>query len=290
MFANKLVVAIKANGKVLREFGDVVKLPYGSEFSILVKNLNNKRVKFILYIDGTDVLDGTEIIVNENSEIELKRFIRNSNMNEGNAFKFIERTISIEDGPRGIKIEDGIVRVEYWFEETPQVVYKPQIVWVAEYQKYMPVSNPYGNNGPYWNKGISGAPGSLATDIYPNNITNNIITRGIDSATYGSVTGAVTQSATAVNNIQTNSATVLNNDAGITVPGSKVEQKFQTVYGFKSEVQSYVIILKLVGVVGETVVTKPITVAHKPTCTTCGKINKASSAFCSQCGTALKLF
>ena len=211
-------------------------------------------------------------------------------MNEGNAFKFIERTISIEDGPRGIKIEDGIVRVEYWFEETPQVVYKPQIVWVAEYQKYMPVSNPYGNNGPYWNKGISAAPGSLATDIYPNNITNNIITRGIDSATYGSVTGAVAQSATAVNNIQTNSATVLNNDAGITVPGSKVEQKFQTVYGFKSEVQSYVIILKLVGVVGETVVTKPITVAHKPTCTTCGKINKASSAFCSQCGTALKLF
>src|ERR1700694_5050998 len=117
VYQEKFVVAIKHNGKILRETKDLVKLPFGSEFSILVKNLNSRRAKFTLHIDGTDVLDGTEIIVNANSEVEMKRFVRNGNMNEGNAFKFIERTQSIEDGPRGIKAEDGIIRIEFWFEQ-----------------------------------------------------------------------------------------------------------------------------------------------------------------------------
>ena len=85
MYKEKLIVAIKHNGKILRETKDMVHLPFGSEFSVLVKNLNSKRVKFTLSIDGTDALDGTEVIVNANSETEIKRFIRNGNMNEGNA-------------------------------------------------------------------------------------------------------------------------------------------------------------------------------------------------------------
>jgi hypothetical protein len=44
-------------------------------------------------------------------------------MNSGNRFKFIERTAQIEDY-RGIKAEDGLLRVEYAFEkEYPKVPY-----------------------------------------------------------------------------------------------------------------------------------------------------------------------
>ena len=100
MYQDRFAVAIKHNGKILRETKELVHLPFGSEFSVLVKNLNSKRAKFTLHIDGTDVLDGEEIIVNGNSEVEMKRFIRNGNMAEGNAFKFIERTAAIEEGPR----------------------------------------------------------------------------------------------------------------------------------------------------------------------------------------------
>jgi hypothetical protein len=34
MYSNKLAVAIKANGKVLREFKDEVYIPFGQEYSL----------------------------------------------------------------------------------------------------------------------------------------------------------------------------------------------------------------------------------------------------------------
>ena len=44
MYESKLAAAIKVNGKVLREFNkDTVYIPFGSEYSILLKNLNTKR-------------------------------------------------------------------------------------------------------------------------------------------------------------------------------------------------------------------------------------------------------
>ena len=127
-----------------------------------------------------------------------------------------------------------------------------------------------------------GATGSTASGQILNQITRT------NSATF-SATSASAQSLSDVMTDNIKSADLPANDIGITVPGSKVEQKFTTVYGFKSEANSNTIILRLVGVVGETVVTKPITVNHKPTCTTCGRVNKANSRFCTDCGTALEL-
>ena len=40
MYHKKLVASIRTNGKILREFKDTVYLPFGSEYSILLKNLN----------------------------------------------------------------------------------------------------------------------------------------------------------------------------------------------------------------------------------------------------------
>ena len=262
MYQSKLVVAIKSNGKILRENKDIVQLPYGSEFSVLVKNLDNRRVKFKLEIDGTNVLDGTEIIVNANSETEIKRFIRNGNMDEGNAFKFIERTSAIEDGPRGIKIEDGIVRVEFTFEQ-PAPVYTPNY-WTT-------TQTPYDRWGGGLLRGIGG------------------------SSLGGGVQGSISGASYSCNSVSSASLDISNkvanaqNEAGITVPGSKVEQKFTTVYGFNAESTSNVLILRLVGRTETAEVKEAVTVQHKPKCITCGRVNKANSKFCTQCGTSLTL-
>ena len=300
MYNSKLAVAIKHNGKILRETKDIVHLPFGSEFSVLVKNLNSKRVKFTLHIDGTDALDGTEIIVNANSETEIKRFIRNGNMDEGNAFKFIERTSAIEDGPRGIKIDDGVVRVEFWFEQD-----KPEIkindIYYNKYHYRDYYQQPYFINdnditrrgwGPmYGSTGVSGSLGdciggassSIAKGAVLNQYTQSNASYSATSASAQSLSDVMPDIAKAA------ADAIAKNDIGITVPGSKVEQKFTTVYGFLSEANSNTIILRLVGVVGEVEVTKPITVAHKPECVTCGRVNKATSKFCTDCGTALTL-
>jgi hypothetical protein len=234
MYNSSLVIAIKHNGKILRENKDMVLIPFGSEFSVLVKNLNNKRVKFTLSIDGADALDGTSLIVNANSEIEVKRFIRSGNMNEGNAFKFIERTTAIEDGPRGIKIDDGIVRIEFWYEqEQPVVAYTKSIL---RHHDFGPTfGQPYYASNPGPACSIDAA-------------------RAYDQLARPSTTCSA-----------------------------------DTLLRFIAESTSHVIVMRLVGQVGETEVVAPVTVDHKPTCSTCGRVNKAKSAYCSACGTALTL-
>jgi len=286
MINNQLAVAIKHNGKILRETKDLVHLPYGSEFSVLVKNLNSKRAKFTLHIDGTDVLDGEEIIVNGNSEVDIKRFIRNGNMNEGNAFKFIERTQAIEDGPRGVKVDDGIVRVEFWFEQDQAEIKINDIYWDKHHYRdyyHQPYRWPdivgttrYGND---YSKGISGASGSAGTfgdAQYMNTSCASALSRGIVNQV-------------SVGNLQATASSVPVSDVGITVPGSKVDQKFTPVYGFKSELNSHVIIIRMAGMVGTVEVVAPITVKTKQKCSTCARINKATSAFCSGCGTSLNI-
>lgn len=99
---------------------------------------------------------------------------------------------------------------------------------------------------------------------------------------------AVYQSATIADSVQSASEVTFN-DAGITVPGSKIEQKFHTVYGFKSETQSHVIVIRLVGRAGAINIAAPVTVKTKQKCTTCGHVNKSNAKFCSECGTGLEL-
>lgn len=80
-------------------------------------------------------------------------------------------------------------------------------------------------------------------------------------------------------------------ETGITVPGSKSEQKFVTVSNFTCEPEKYSIVLKLLGETADNKeIREPITVKHKQKCNTCGKQNKATAKFCSECGTHLTIY
>jgi hypothetical protein len=292
MYSDKFVICIKVGGKILRETKDLVHLPFGSEFSVLVKNLNSRRAKFTLHIDGADVLDGTEIIVDANDEVEMKRFIRNGNMNEGNAFRFIERTAAIEDGPRGVKIEDGIVRVEFWFEkEKPEVkttIHNHQDVWWDSYYRRYPHRYWYNDQFYSTNMPIAQTLNANGGRLKSANIRGMSVSNSADSATASSVNCSYNETSLDAPSADKLADVVLN-DVGITVPGSKVEQKFHTVYGFQPEANSHVVILRLAGTLGNVQIAAPVTVKTKNKCVTCGHINKATSKYCSECGTALEL-
>lgn len=119
MYNEKMIATVKVGGKVLREFKDTVFLPYASEYEIYLKNLNTVRASVRVFIDGNDVLSGRSLIIEPNSDLSLERSIAGGNLTEGNKFKFIERTETIEKH-RGIGAEDGIVRIEYQYEKIPQ--------------------------------------------------------------------------------------------------------------------------------------------------------------------------
>jgi hypothetical protein len=260
MYNQKLVASIKANRKILREFKDTVYVPFASEYSILLKNLNTQRAVVHVYIDGEDQTP-SGLVLNAGQEIDLERSIKNGNLTEGNKFKFIERTSAVEQH-RGIKLEDGIVRIEYQFER-------------------LPVSF---NTLPTWQTG-----GMLrGTDI-----SGSVYASGSSGSWAGTTACADIGVATnaSLNNATVSAQSASFNDAGITVAGSKSTQAFSTTYVNALEIQKHTIVLKLLGETPDNKpVTKPVTVKAKPKCTSCGKQNKAHAKFCSECGTALEIF
>lgn len=278
MYKKNLVVAVKVNGQVLRESSDRVELPFGSEYSLLLKNLDTVRVQAKISIDGQDASGW--LVVNPNSSMEIERFVKN--LDRGNRFKFIERTDKVESH-RGVKADDSLIRVEFKREkvyETPTVTRTHH----HHYDRYY--DYPY--YWPYkWNTSLY--------PIYPQPLITYTTTSG-SSGLPGSQC-SYTNSSQAQNfsgkigamNLMRSSGNLENlaNDTGITVPGSVSEQKFVSVSDFATE-QSEVIVLHLIGKVGGTQIKIAKTVRTKLSCETCGKKNKSSVKFCAECGTSLE--
>ena len=273
MYNSKLVASIKANGKVLREFKDTVYVPFGSEYSILLKNLNTVRALINIYIDGDNIVPGG-LVLSAGQEIDLERAIRNGNMNEGNKFKFIERTGKIEDH-RGVKLEDGLIRVEFQFEK----IFKRQdgIQWSNTMWQPTSADSYYGSV--IRSTTTASTPKSMSGTVACSDMSYSATSMAVGSATLS--VSAATQSFNAAPQTET----------GITVAGSKSEQKFVTVSNFTCEPEKHNIILKMLGETPDNeAIRKPITVKAKPKCVTCGKQNKATAKFCSECGTALVIY
>lgn len=285
MYQEKFVTAVLVAGKVLREQGDAVRIPFGQEFTLRFKNLNSLRALVRVSVDGQDATEGTTgLIVPPNGTIDLERFIKGGNLTTGNRFKFIERTQKIEDGPRGIQAEDGLIRVEFEFEQqAPKIEYETiKRTYVDDYVwRHRPIWN-----GPWY---CTNAIGS-AVDSSP---TFAEKTRGVSASNF-TLSSAASLSSTAAEftanaAVPQNAAQAFVNNVGITVPGSVSEQKFEQGAWFPTDGQKHVMVLKLLGVHGEKPISRPVTVKTKQKCVTCGHVNKSGAKFCSECGTGLQL-
>lgn len=295
---NKVVACLKVDGRILREDKGVVTLPFGSEYSIFVKNLNPTRIKVRISVDGTDATEGCWLVVEPNSNLDLERFIKSGNMNEGNRFKFIERTKAVEEGPRGIKADDGLIRIESQVE-----IVKPEPVIVEEHHHhhhhdhwdYPWRTRPYTLGGltkssaPLRSRGLSkSAPSASGSKM---NMFRSFDSLDSVDSDGGETLDFQETSFASAGPIGAASAMVEQpkaNDVGITVQGSKSNQSFRWTAGFETGA-SEVIVLQLRGKIAEKPVVKAVTVETKLTCVTCGKTHKSTEKFCGQCGTSLHI-
>jgi len=250
MYGNKLAAAIKVNGRVLKEFKDTVYVKFGSEYSVYMKNLNTTRALVNVFIDGTNITPGG-LIVNAGQEVDLQRSIANGNLSEGNSLKFIERTGNVEKH-RGVKLEDGLIRIEYQFEMP--VVYATSAIYKQDdYKTIRPMT------------------GTLRSHDFVYDTAMSVTAQAASSNELWNVASY--------------------NETGITVPGSKSEQKFQTITVGALEPVKHTIILKILGETPDNKpVREPVTVKTKQKCITCNHTNKISAKFCSECGTALTIY
>lgn len=250
MYNSKFVASIKVNGKILRESQDLVHLPFGTCYSILLKNLNTVSCRAFIFIDGTRVLENFGILIAAGKSIEIERFVRNGNLSTGNKFKFIEKTDEIEEF-RGNKIEDGIIRIEFQFEQST---------------KSTPLFSPFQRPN-YWPPYHQPVPmfGPVSPYCQPPSCIANF-----------------TASSSAPNAIRAIST------SGITVPGENSNQHFYIDTSFRQyEDESHSIVFRMVGQIDNNEILEPILVSDKIQCSTCGKKSKSSARFCDNCGAAL---
>ena len=172
VYNQKLVAVIKNQGKILRETNGEVKLPFGSEYSIFLKNLNTKKALVKISIDGKDVLDGQELIIPANTELDLLGFMKGQKVS--NKFKFIEKTDQISSF-RGDRIDDGLIRITFRFEKTFLTVPTPTFVIYPS-----PTYHPYWHqDSPTWVSSSScvyGAQSSPNIVAYRSPVNNDGIT------------------------------------------------------------------------------------------------------------------
>ena len=274
MYKNNFAAAIKVNGKILREFGDTVYLPFGSEYQIRLKNLNSQRAKVKVQIDG-ETVTGNDLVMNPYKTFDLERFIRNGNLTEGNRFKFIERTSKIEQH-RGIEVEDGIISIHFEFEMATLEIHKNPTPWESQ-----PIYGPSGGRYTSRRVNLGNTQYETPTGWYDNTSASiNAL-----SGTYG-----VTNTSGEIHDGQAVCDSIQVNDTGITVEGSKSNQTFGTTSWAGSLGTREVLNIKLLGETEQNkAVREPVTVKTKLKCKTCGTMNSATSKFCSECGTSLQI-
>lgn len=302
VYRKNFIAVVKCNNKILREQYDkdhdenMVTIPFGSEFSILFKNQDSRRVIVSVSIDGENVTKGGHLIIEPNTSFEFERFL--DNLNSGNKFKFVKKIKEIVEY-RGDRIDDGIIRIEYWYEKSkpvediynikfgqkeyiPYPVYQPPIIIrEKEYTPHTPYlhtpSTPYiwyTNTPPYYtycssnNSSISNMSFNNS-NVEGSDLSNTVLTKNID-----------------INYVYNN---FISESEGVTVKGSKSEQAFEMVSGIETESQSVVICIKLCGFnrnINEDIKI-PVTVDTKITCDKCGKEHKSSKDYCDKCGNCL---
>ena len=253
-YKDYFVVEVKHNGKILRVKDDFVSLPFGSEYSIYLKNLSSRRASVKISVDGQDVLDGQSIVIDPNTSTELEGFMKGSIAK--NKFKFIQKTKEIQEH-RGDRVDDGFIRVEFAYEKHIEPTY-----FIHEIKYCSPF---------HWNY----------TNYFTGNSSDNFnLTKDKVYALNCSISDQP------INSVYNSSVPV--QDEGITVKGSECNQQFRyTTIGELEECQVIIIRLR-----GETdsgqQVSKPLTIDTKLICSTCGRSWKSNIKFCGNCGTFLE--
>jgi len=275
-YKDHFVVEVKCNGKILRVKDGAVYLPFGSEYTLLLKNLNSKKASVKVHIDGQDVLDYSSLIIGGNGQAELEGFL--SGTTARNKFKFINKTKEIQEH-RGDKVDDGMIRVEFAFEKP-----KPKTI-IHDHHEYHHHHHHDYNYWCWWPYTYTAGNDTVRYDSSTGEKSN---ARSVHAVNISADMSQAVAKGAEVDSLGVESLGAPLDDEGITVKGSECYQSFR--YGSVGELeQAEVIIIQLKGLAQTgTTVEKPVTVKTKLECPTCGTKSKSSFKFCPNCGTFLE--
>ena len=290
-YKDQFVAEVKCNGRILRIKDGYVTLPFGSEYSLLFKNLNSRKVAIDVEIDGTDALNDKSLILGANDSMELEGFLKG--MSARNRFKFIQKTNEIVHH-RGDKIDDGLIRIQFAFEKPAPKIraiinehhdhhhhHHHTDWWPYPWRSDIPCGPPR-----VW---INSSDQSKSGDVNTYNCTLGVSGKAnSDLSAMNISSNCMTGPEQLAENVNLDDLATPLEDMGITVNGSEANQLFN--YGSIGQLEdSQVIVIQLRGTTlkGDPVAT-PVTTKTKLVCPSCGMKSISTYKFCPKCGTFLE--
>ena len=159
VYNNRFVLAILVNGRPQKELANgTVKLPFGVEYVLRLRNKNNRRALVKIFIDGENV-SGNGYIIPANDYVDIKR-----HSEVDRSFKFValdsEEAIDYgKNGPNPDKVK-GVIEAQFSLEkETPKPVEVHHHHHYRERKIYPPINYP-----PIWMGTGSGEKKTITYD------------------------------------------------------------------------------------------------------------------------------
>ena len=283
MHSNNFVAAVKCNGQILREVsGREVQLPFDSQYSLLLKNKNNRRAFVDIKIDSEVVFSG--LIIQAHDEVELERF-----QDKVKKLKFVRlenEAVSDKANP-----EKGLIQVDFWLEEEPA---KEVIREIIREKEYVPF--PYWHHYPWyefpqprlqrWHYGDYFVGGDLF-DSETKTLSFQNTTGGSNDNSGVHVSNAILSNSVHAAKLSESSVASLNSDegkAGATIEGEISNQKFVNTYFRGKDLSSYTQIRLWLRATDKLITVSETKNIH---CSTCGSKCKFNDSFCWKCGSEL---
>ena len=252
MYNDGFVVAIKVGDRFVEEKsnGSFV-VPFDSEYSIRLKNRNNRKAVAKVYIDGEEVNGLGSFILDANDTLDLERFV--DKLDAGNKFKFVPLSNSkVKDKNNG---ENGIIEARF---QLVKPVEKPIIYEEHHHHHY---DYPRYNTHPNWSMPLTYYTGGNGTSA---SLPQSTFTMNCCADTTQNFEGSV----------------VSDLSKGATVKGNESGQKFSYSYVGELESKEIVVRVQIVGSSDEGLKDY----YEKKHCSDCGKKYGVGDVFCSSCG------
>jgi hypothetical protein len=246
MYKDGFVVSIMRGGRPLRESGRTVRVPFGSEYKIRLKNKNDTNCRAVVTIDGTPVSQMGDFVISPGGTLDLERFVTES-LDKGKKFKFVSVKDSKVQDPTNS--ENGIIRVEFYRAQNGPLFIRQD--WTWHYPPYVP-------------------PRTLDDDD-----GGGTVKEGRSRTYYSDNTAGVY--ACNVSQSLSNDTPV---DKGATIEGGDSHQSFQIVTDFQTESTPVIIELELKSPIRRHCGSEP----NYNYCGGCGSRRRHRDNFCPGCG------
>jgi expansin (peptidoglycan-binding protein) len=268
-----MVVNVKINDRTVEEKDGKVVIPFNSEYSLLLKNRNDRKAVARVYIDGDEVTEKGRLIIDANSSVNLERYI--DDVERGRRFKFVPLSNNkVSDKGNS---EKGCIEVRF------QLV-KPVVNNVIVHEEHIYHHRPHWPiryNGPFY---VDYDYPLFGGTVFCNSVSKGLSSGTLNTSGNSNFTSFATSIAGAGEIKTHDDAFIQDNhlveEKGATIKGSNSSQKFSFAYIGELESNEIVIRFQLVGTTDSNIISKYC----KKHCPSCGKAYGVNDAFCSVCG------